>query len=965
MKFEVSRRSVLLGGLGSAFTGALPLSGGGEEVTIAVSPSAHPRVMWGAEKLKESLGRCGYRAVISVGGKRGGGGVVIVGNQRTDALIQQAVARRAANLKDEAFTILVDRKRTVVAGGGDSGAMYGCLELAEVVAQGGKLPQKLEFADEPKLRFRGTCLLWMKWGGLGYDWPVTRANFPWFFDRELMRRYLDFLAENRFNTLYFWSGHPFPYFLRLPKYPEARMLEEPELRSNIEHFDWFTKEADRRGIWTVLQFYNIHVTAAFAEAHKREGVKVTNPVSTPLLADYTRHCISEFINNYPSVGLLVCAGEALSVQKEEWIRDVIIAGAKDTGKQPPIIVREWTIDRERFKEIVLPSYSNLYTMMKHNVEMIVSPYPDARNKAWIALGNQHFINVHENGDVKPLRWAAPSFIRQMVEEWAKAGVSGCHVYPMVSWQWPQSLDRTDPPLSTLDRDWMWLQAFGRYTWSFNRDETEERSYWVRHLEERFGSRQAAESLLIYYEIGGPILTGIQNQIAIHNMNAHPTLVGRDANLEAILHAIRYNSLDSYLSQPLDRVTVRLYAERFGGQEQELSKRPPMSVHDYVEHLASGAQTLTEPVITPRNLFQLFDSMAGKALDAAKSAAGAASKNQDEARRFVTDAEIIREVVGFYQSKTEAAIHKGLYDRLGKDEDATEMLPHLEKSVEHYGALTAKASKAYRAASDLTGVIGWKAMLAAYQEELAFYKEQARLAKSGAEILCLGVNGPFEDFSNAFHWGFVEAAAGRKSNTASYFLSPGHLEKAKLAIVYNLSDSFVIANEEKLLAWIGDGGRLLIWDEHARLSASSRLTPGLEVVGPIEERNVPSADQDENLRIRFADVVHPLLGSLKGRTLRKANRFLFPNNLKSYSKDWSLLAYSILFNKDYEFLLDKPPSGPIWVKREDSQFCPLMLERTVGTGKVAVMQLGRWNRDKDAEREFCATLASNILGWAGL
>jgi hypothetical protein len=43
----------------------------------------------------------------------------------------------------------------------------------------------------------------------------------------------------------------------------------------------------------------------------------------------------------------------------------------------------------------------------------------------------------------------------------------------------------------------------------------------------------------------------------------------------------------------------------------------------------------------------------------------------------------------------------------------------------------------------------------------------------------------------------------------------------------------------------------------------------------------------------------------------------------------------------------------------------MLERTMGDGKVAVMQLGRWNRDKDTEREFCATLASNILGWAGL
>jgi hypothetical protein len=742
------------------------------------------------------------------------------------------------------------------------------------------------------------------------------------------------------------------------------MLEEPELQSNIAYFDWFTQEADRRGIWTVIQFYNIHVSAAFAEHHKTDGVKVTNPSSTPLLAAYTRHCISEFVNNYPSVGLLVCAGEALSVGKEEWIRDVIIAGVKDTGKQPPIIVREWTIDRERFREIVWPSYSNLYTMMKHNVEMLVSPVPDGRNREWIGPGGHHLINVHENADVKPLRWASPSFIRQTAEEWVKAGASGCHVYPMVSWLWPYCLDRTDPPLLTTDRDGMWLQAFGRYSWNFDRKGEDERSYWVRHLETKFGSREAAQHLLDYYELSGPVMPGLQNLLSIHNMNAHPTIVGRDANVEAILHSIRFNSLGSDLAQPLDRATVRHYVKQFGGQEEEVAARPPMSVRDFVEQLASGASVTGATAMTPRNLAQLFQSLATQALASAQAAAAMATHRRDEARRFVADAEILRDAAGFYGNKIEAAIHKGLFDRLGREDDAREMLAFLRKSVEHYGALTQRASEAYSRPSDLNGVIGWERMRSAFQDELAFYEEQARLAKVGPDILCLGVQGPFQDFSNAFHWGLSEVTSRRELTVASYFLTPASIDKAGLVVVYNLSDPFVNANQTRLVEWVERGGHLLIWDEHARLPVPHGLLPGLEVVGPSEERVVPSADQGEYLRFRFVNDDHVLLGPLKGQTLRKANRFLFPNNIKSHSKEWRLLAYSIVFNKDYEFLLDKIPDGPIWVKRMDSQFCPLMLERVAGAGRIALMQLGRWNRERETERDIAGTLAMNILRWAG-
>jgi hypothetical protein len=145
---------------------------------------------------------------------------------------------------------------------------------------------------------------------------------------------------------------------------------------------------------------------------------------------------------------MLTAGEALHIKSEEWVRDAVIAGIKETGKHPPLIVRQWTIDPYRFRDVIKPNYDQLYTMMKHNTEMIVSPYPDPRNSTWISFGQNHIINVHENGDIKPFRWGSPVFIQQMVRIWTSMGVAGMHLYPAVSWDWPVSLDRTEPSLAS-------------------------------------------------------------------------------------------------------------------------------------------------------------------------------------------------------------------------------------------------------------------------------------------------------------------------------------------------------------------------------------------------------------------------------------------------------------------------------------------------------------------------------------
>ncbi len=185
------------------------------------------------------------------------------------------------------------------------------------------------------------------------------------------------------------------------------------------------------------------------------------------------------------------------------------------------------IDPYRFRDVIKPNYDQLYTMMKHNTEMIVSPYPDPRNATWISFGQNHIINVHENGDIKPFRWGSPVFIQQMVRIWKSMDVAGMHLYPAVSWDWPLSLDRTEPRLSTIDRDWIWLEEFGRYSWNPERPAAEEERFWTDRLARHFRSAAAGRAVYNYYVKTGPIMPALQNVVNVFNMNYHPLAVSQE------------------------------------------------------------------------------------------------------------------------------------------------------------------------------------------------------------------------------------------------------------------------------------------------------------------------------------------------------------------------------------------------------------------------------------------------------
>src|SRR3984885_14377382 len=475
---------------------------------VETSAAASPREQFAAERLRA--------AVADLPGKE-----TILLATRRDPLL----ARYDKEIRDlwpgakEAFLLKRIGNTIVVAGYDPSGVLYGTEELIDRIHASHALPSQLDFEDHPQLKIRGAVIGLQKpeitYEGAEYDYPYTAQNFPWFYDKAAWTRYLDQLAEQRMNALFLWNGHPFTSLLKLPKYPEAQELSDAQLEQNMAMFRWLTAEADKRGIWILQGFYNIHLSHAFARAH---NLPYHLSAPTPLSSQYTRYCISEFIREYPSVGIFMTLGEAMGPHYgPEWLTKTIIPGVKDglaelkeqSGHaiaEPPIVVRAHATDIEDVMAAAKPLYSNMDTMWKWNGESLTwtnirGPVRDRFEKL-VAGSNTTIVNIHLLSNLEPSRWGDPDFVRQTILNFQRIGIGGLHLYPLRYWDWPVSADNTKPLLEQTDRDWIWYDSWARYAWNPNRDPDKERAYWISRFAERFGTSGAAEHLLNAYELSG-------------------------------------------------------------------------------------------------------------------------------------------------------------------------------------------------------------------------------------------------------------------------------------------------------------------------------------------------------------------------------------------------------------------------------------------------------------------------------
>lgn len=667
-----------------------------------------------------------------------------------------------SNRQKEAYTIDVRGNRIHITASDASGALYGCLTLADIIKAGG-YPQHLHLSDHPGMVLRGACIGLQKptlLPGRGpYEYPYTPENFPWFYDKTLWKKYLDSLVDNRLNTLYLWNGHPFASLVRLPEYPYAVEVDDATFKKNEEMFRWLTTEADRRGIWVIQLFYNIIVSKPFAERNHLK-TQDRNRHIIPLIADYTRKSIAAFVRKYPNVGLAFTLGEAMEGVGQDdidWLTKTIIPGVRDglraLGRtdEPPLVVRAHDTDGPADLAAALPLYKNLYIMAKYNGEALTTYTPHG---AWAELHRKLSSvspglveNVHILANLEPFRYGSPDFIKRCVQAMHEVyHANSLHLYPQASyWDWPYSADsvaadgsaadgsaahgssvqpwpedKTGTRLLEMDRDWIWYKAWARYAWNCNRPRQQEIAYWSSQLAQKYGCDTAAGgAILDAYEQSGEISPKLLRRFGI-----------TDGNRQTL-------TLGMFMTQLIDPERYGLFPLLY-----ESEGPPGEMLSQYAErewkHLPHEGET-------PIDVIRSTREEGIKAIAVIDKAAPHVTKNRAEFDRLRNDMYCYHWLAEFYDDKAAAALAVLRYKYSEDAADLTKAYTLLSASVDAFRKLTKLTDGTYRYANSMQTpqrkipirgagghFITWHEMLPLYEEELRHFKAHLAALRTTGE-----------------------------------------------------------------------------------------------------------------------------------------------------------------------------------------------------------------------------------------
>ncbi|MEN0052803.1 MAG: hypothetical protein AAGC65_04005 [Mucilaginibacter sp.] len=710
-----------------------------KQITIVLPVKHHVRLDYGAQKLKEALQFAGYTVNIQRGGKLVAGNMVYAGllqDANTKAILTKLSLATGKNPGKEGFIIRSAGKVTVIAGADNSGALYGCLELADRIKKAKSLPANISITDQPEMVLRGTCIGVQKPAllpGRGtYEYPYTPENFPWFYDKTLWLRYLDSLAENRMNSLYLWNGHPFASLVKVKEYPYAVEVDDTTFKKNEEIYRFLASEADKRGIWVIQGFYNIIVSKPFAEKNHLK-TQDRNRHIVPIIADYTRKSIAAFVQKYPNVGLLITLGEAMEGVGQDdidWFTKTIIPGVKDglqaLGRtdEPPIVLRGHDTDAPTVMKYAKPLYKNLYTEAKYNGEALTTyephgPWADL-HRTLSNIGTVQIENVHIMANLEPFRYGSADFIQKCVQAMHQVyGANGLHLYPQASyWDWPYTADKIDGPrLLQMDRDWIWYKAWSRYAWNSKRNRNDEIKYWADQLAAKYGTDEThGRDLLAAYEQSGNIAPELLRRFGITDGNRQTMTLGmlmsQLVNPEKYgLFSLLYNS-----EGPVGEMMSE-YAEK-EWKHQPHTGETPVKIIDSV-------------IVQGR-----------KAVEAADKATAGITQNKAEFLRLKNDMYCYNALANSYAYKAKAALWVLRYKYSDDVADLEKALPELQTSLKYYEELVKLTKDTYLYANSMqtkqrkipvggndAKMKTWAELLPVYQKEFNNFKRNIDSLKS--------------------------------------------------------------------------------------------------------------------------------------------------------------------------------------------------------------------------------------------
>jgi hypothetical protein len=395
-----------------------------------------------------------------------------------------------------------------IEGADAAGAMYGAMEVAEIIRLGGPAAVR-DLEQAPHLRVRG-----MKFNAPldartpSYSDPSDAAqqNIATMWDASFWRELIDRLARDRYNLVSLWSLHPFPSLVKVPEYPDMALadvqrskvawkehyalqamgLDAPEILGNTETLRRLTID-DKIAFWRDVLRHGKSRNVRFAIMTWNVFTNGIAPArglpadwKNDATADYFRHSVAALLRTYPDLaGVGVTAGEnmvgATAPEKEAWLARTYGQGVLDVLAEQPerrvlFVHRQHEagtaeIARHFGPLMDHPRVDFIYSFKYAEAHALAVTKPRFHEKFVADLGGRDTMWTLRNDDVYHFRWHAPDFVREFVRG-LPAGPTRGFYYGSDQWVWGRDfLDANRPddaprPLELEKHAWHW-RLWGR------------------------------------------------------------------------------------------------------------------------------------------------------------------------------------------------------------------------------------------------------------------------------------------------------------------------------------------------------------------------------------------------------------------------------------------------------------------------------------------------------------------------
>jgi hypothetical protein len=413
-----------------------------------------------------------------------------------------------------------DKTIFCVAGRDSRGLMYAELDIAERIGWSSNAQSPLDevrdAVETPDARTRAMSL-----------YTMNRAYWESrFYDEAYWRRYLDTLAEDRFNSLVIIFGYEnggflapcYPYFFDVPEFPEVKMigLTPEQQKQNAEALNRLIAMAHQRGIDVAIGIWD-HIYRGGVQNGGSPGgdIGVRQPtpslvwgMSAANLIPYTQAALKTFLKQFPIDRLQFRmhdeSGLRVAEQSEFW--RATFQTLKQTAPNLPVELRAKGLTSAEIQHAI-DAGLNFCVNTKYWMEQMGLPFhpahvnpADQKNRrhgyADLLVYPQQYKmkwQLWNGGTSRVLLWGDPEYARRFVESAHIYDSEGFDVQePLATKMEAQPHDAKPFDLLApsaryydyeFERYWHWFQVFGRI--GYNPDTPKE--VFNKNFEQHFGA----------------------------------------------------------------------------------------------------------------------------------------------------------------------------------------------------------------------------------------------------------------------------------------------------------------------------------------------------------------------------------------------------------------------------------------------------------------------------------------------